>query len=100
MTILGLSITFLVELAFQFCRFNDRKRKRERPDWMDLDDEQGSGPIDAPTPVGSASPIGSSTSIKAAPIERPQPVHRAPAAKSSTSQKRGFENDIDFGDVL
>ncbi|WP_246822084.1 twin-arginine translocase subunit TatC [Corynebacterium sp. HMSC036E10] len=104
MTILGLSITFLVELAFQFCRFNDRKRKRERPDWMDLDDEQGSGPIEAPTPVGAASRIGSSTSIKAAPIERPQPVRRAPETPQNsspqTAQKRGFENDIDFGDVL
>ncbi|WP_311523959.1 twin-arginine translocase subunit TatC [uncultured Corynebacterium sp.] len=104
MVALALSINLLVEIAFQFCRFNDRKRKRERPDWMDLDDEQGSGPIEAPTPVGAASRIGSSTSIKAAPIERPQPVRRAPEtpqnSSQQTAQKRGFENDIDFGDVL
>ena len=104
MVALAISINLLVEIAFQFCRFNDRKRKRERPDWMDLDDEQESGPIEAPTPVGAASRIGSSTSIKAAPIERPQPVRRAPETRQNsspqTAQKRGFENDIDFGDVL
>ncbi len=96
MSILALAICLLVELAFQFCRIHDKKLHKRRPDWMDLDDEQGSGPIEAPTPVAAAGGIGSSTSTKAAPIERPQLVRRAPEPET----KRGFEGGADFGDVL
>lgn len=96
MVALAVSINLLVEMAFQFCRIHDRKKGKQRPDWMDLDDEQGSGPIEAPAPVAAAGDIGSSRSIKAAPIERPQPVHRAPEPET----KRGFEGGADFEDVL
>lgn len=83
MVALAISINLLVELAFQFCRFNDRKRKRERPDWMDVDDEEASGPIAAPEPVGAGSSIG------AGPIDAPQPVAAArPVGRAGGSKVR------------
>ena len=92
MVALALSITVLVEMAFLFCRWNDRKQKRERPDWMDLDDEEASGPIEAPMPVGRAGSIG------ADPIARPAPVEREPERQSNFSP-RGYADGADFGDV-
>ena len=73
MVALGTSMAVLVEIAFQFCRLHDKRTNRARPDWMDLDDEEASGPITAPTSVGGTE------SIAAAPIESPQPV--APSRK-------------------
>ena len=93
MVALAISICLLVEMAFQFCRWNDRKQKRERPDWMDLDDEEASGPIEAPTSVDPASSIGAET------IERPAPVQRAPERQQSSSP-RGYAGGADFRDVL
>ncbi|MHA5283057.1 twin-arginine translocase subunit TatC [Corynebacterium sp. CQ3829_602738] len=93
MVALAISICLLVEMAFQFCRWNDRKQKRVRPEWMNLDDEEASGPIEAPTPVGRASSIG------AEPIERPAPVQRAPEAQQNSSP-RGYAGGADFRDVL
>lgn len=93
MVALAISICLLVEMAFQFCRWNDRKQKRERPDWMDLDDEEASGPIEAPTSVGPASSIG------AEPIAHPAPVQRAPERQQNSSP-RGYAGGADFRDVL
>ena len=93
MVALAISICLLVEMAFQFCRWNDRKQKRKRPDWMDLDDEEASGPIEAPTSVGPASSIGAET------IERPTPVQRAPERQHNSSP-RGYAGGADFRDVL
>ena len=65
MLALALSMTLLVELAFQFCRVHDKRSGRQRPEWMNLDDEQASGPvrssgaIDAPAPVSPA-PVSTS----------------------------------------
>lgn len=93
MVALAISICLLVEMAFQFCRWNDRKHKRERPDWMDLDDEEASGPIEAPTSVGRASSIG------AEPIERPAPIKRVPERQQNIPP-RGYAGGADFRDVL
>lgn len=63
MIALALSLTLLVELALQFCRWNDRRRGRSRPEWMDLDDESASpmdtttGGAHAPAPVATPAPI-------------------------------------------
>ena len=93
MVALAISICLLVEMAFQFCRWNDRKQKRERPDWMDLDDEEASGPIEAPTSVGPASSIGAEA------VERPAQVQRAPERQRNSSP-RGYAGGADFRDVL
>lgn len=93
MVALAISITVLVEMAFLFCRWNDRKHNRERPDWMDLDDEEASGPIAAPTSVGATSRVNTEA------VERPAPVQRAPQRPDTASQ-RGYSGGVDFGDVL
>lgn len=99
MVALALSICVLVEAAFQFCRVHDRKRNEERPAWMDLDDEEASGPIEAPAPIGTAG------RITAEPIEAPAPIRSAPVrrpggADTHRAPKQGFEGGADFGDVL
>lgn len=57
MLALALSITVLVELAFQFCRLNDKRQKRERPEWLDLDDDVASGPIAPAAPLSAPTPV-------------------------------------------
>lgn len=77
MVTMGTAVCLLVEIAFQLCRINDKRRNRERPEWMDLDDEQASGPISASGPIGSAG------------LEAPQPVDApAPVAPSSSGYSR------------
>ena len=71
MIALALAMVILVELAFQFCRFNDRRRKDERPDWMNLDDTQASGPVAAPAPVSASSSPAPSPAPAAPPAPQP-----------------------------
>ena len=68
MMIMAVSVWVLVEIAFQFCRLNDKRRNRQRPEWMDLDDEAAS-PIAAPSGLSSDGGLE-----RPAPIERPEPV--------------------------
>ncbi|RSZ63584.1 twin-arginine translocase subunit TatC [Corynebacterium hylobatis] len=66
MVALAVALTLLVEMALQFARLNDKRRDRQRPEWMDLDDEQASplgtapGGVDAPAPVSPARPVAAS----------------------------------------
>lgn len=59
MLALGVSLCVLVELAMQFCRINDKRKGRQRPDWMDADDEEASkldltpGGVDGPSPISA-----------------------------------------------
>lgn len=71
MVALAAAMVVLVELAFQFCRVNDRRREDERPEWMNLDDEEASGPIAAPAPV-SASAAPAASAASAAPVLPPE----------------------------
>lgn len=63
MVVLAVALTLLVEMALQFARWNDKRRDRRRPEWMDLDDEHasplntGPGGVDAPAPVSPARPV-------------------------------------------
>ncbi|RNE49143.1 twin-arginine translocase subunit TatC [Corynebacterium alimapuense] len=69
MVVLAFALTILVELALQFAKWNDRRRDRRRPEWMDLDDEASSplstqsGGIDAPGPLSSPAPIKPSSDL-------------------------------------
>ncbi|WP_448850742.1 twin-arginine translocase subunit TatC [Corynebacterium sp. 335C] len=90
MVALALSLSLLIELAIQFCRINDKRRDRERPEWMDLDDESASAigaaaPIaDTAEPIGSgpvgssgrvrASSLGAGEAVSASPVDAPAPV--------------------------
>ena len=68
MVVLAASLALLVELAFQFCRINDKHRAKKRPEWMDLDDE-------------AASPLGEAPSA----VEKPNAVSDASAVSPSTA---------------
>jgi len=112
MVVLGASMCLLVEIAFQFCRFNDKRKNRERPDWMDLDDEEASGPVNASGPIGasgsiepaapvgasSAADLGPSSKIGVEPVSAPQPVSasKRPADEWRTASRYGGQ----FDDVL
>jgi len=63
-------------MAMQFARWNDRRRERKRPEWMDLDDD-------------TASPLSSGPGGLAAPdpIAAPQPVE--PARPRSSFEQQG-----------
>ena len=69
MVVLALSLTLLVELAFQFCRIHDKRAGIRTREWAELDDEEASGPIDAPAPIGAASGLGTANAI-----DRPEPI--------------------------
>lgn len=58
MVALAVAVALLVELAFQFCRINDKRKNRKRPEWAgELDDEEAS-PLDyQPANVEPAQPI-------------------------------------------
>lgn len=103
MVALGTSMCLLVELAFQFCKFNDRKRNRARPDWMDLDDEEASGPVEAAGSVGAASSVHSSElNYGVSHIAAPEPVRASEAASVAPSARPApsGRNRDPFGDVL
>lgn len=70
MVVLSAAIWVLVEIAFQFCRINDARRAKQRPDWLDVDDESA-------TPVDSAAPVGSAGLEAPSQVARPEPI--APA---------------------
>ena len=59
MVVLALSLTLLVELAMQFAKWNDKRRARKRPEWMDLDDDAASPLDSAPAPVARPAPVDS-----------------------------------------
>ncbi|WP_069723552.1 twin-arginine translocase subunit TatC [Corynebacterium oculi] len=56
MVILTAALTALVEMSLQFCRWHDKRRKQERPDWLDAGDEDSTA-IAAPAPISTASSI-------------------------------------------
>lgn len=60
MVAMAIALNVLVELSLQFCRINDKRRGRERPEWMDLDDDESSGAVAAPAPVAPAAPVHAS----------------------------------------
>ena len=57
MLVLAMSLTLLVEIAIQFCRINDKRRDRQRPEWLDADDLSASPLDDAPGGAGAPQPV-------------------------------------------
>ncbi|WP_053546147.1 twin-arginine translocase subunit TatC [Corynebacterium deserti] len=90
MLVLAISLTILVELAIQFCRINDKRRAKKRPEWLDADDL-------------SASPLDTSAGGEDAPspVEMPEPVTPSPKPQASEDASISYKpGRIDFGDVL
>ena len=90
MLALGTSMCLLVELSFQFIRFNDKRHDRERPDWLDLEDDEASSPIGRAQPVGAAAPVHASGSARgrASNVDKPEPIAPAAPVRSYPSPRR------------
>nr|WP_047240206.1 twin-arginine translocase subunit TatC [Corynebacterium epidermidicanis] len=74
MVALAVALSLLVELALQFTRINDKRRAKNRPDWLDVDD-------DAATPLSTV-PGGADAP---APVERPAPINPTPEPFGSSA---------------
>ena len=106
MVVLAGSLILLIEIAFQFCRLHDKRMQRERPEWMDLDDETasplgaGPGAIGGPTPVEAPSRVNPSPG-PSQPVSQPiqqaqqQPQQTWSTGTSGTSSTSGgFFDDV------
>ena len=64
MIALAVALVVLVEASFQFCKWNDKRRDRQRPEWLDIDDsspsriEPYSEPLDSTTPANPMPSVG------------------------------------------
>lgn len=74
MLALAVAVCVLVEMSIQFARVHDKRKKKSRADWLDVDDDSAS-PVE---PAGgletSGSLDGSSPPGRPAPIAPPAPV--------------------------
>lgn len=65
MLALALAVCVLVEGSIQFARLHDKRKKKEREEWLDVDDESasplgGSGGVERSGPVPAAQPVSDS----------------------------------------
>lgn len=90
MMALAFALTILVEIAIQFCRWNDKRRKKQRPEWLNLDDESASPMNYTPAPVEPAA-ADSGSSVRTRPAQSPPKPERP-------TQRYG--NGSNFDDVL
>lgn len=88
MFVLAASLELLVELAFQFCRINDKRRDNTRPGWMDLDDETASPLDEGPGAVGKPTPVSAPTSTSSALASA------TGAARGSTTQPTNAASSV------
>ena len=87
LTILAVAICILVELSFQFCRINDKRRAKNQPDWAGLDDDEAS-PLDyQPEPTAVPAPIGQHTT----PADAPR-LNTPPEAAYRKARAPGFDD--------
>ncbi|MEJ6012275.1 twin-arginine translocase subunit TatC [Corynebacterium sp. H127] len=110
MTALGCCLVLLVELAIQFCRYNDKRRGRQRPDWLDQDDDNASkldltpGGVDGPSAVTASSSISGSGDVGASgDVAASGPIQPTPGTYIRGNQNLGDLSDrptTAFDDVL
>ncbi|MBN9643513.1 twin-arginine translocase subunit TatC [Corynebacterium sp. CCM 8862] len=101
MLVLGLVLCLLVELAFQFCRINDRRRTVNRPEWLDVDDTQASRLDSAATGAGGVQPIEPAQPL--GPVQPVRPGSYGSAAAQPPGLRRGGQQQPgpgDFDDVV
>ncbi|WP_295626035.1 twin-arginine translocase subunit TatC [uncultured Corynebacterium sp.] len=97
MAAMAISLCILMEIAIQFTRINDRRRDRQRPDWLDRDDDEASGPVAAaggigelggiepPSPVMTSGDLDGSGGVGgASPVSAPGAVPQPSATPAST----------------
>lgn len=104
MLVLALSLCLLVEMAFQFCRVHDKRAAKRNGDWASLSDDEASGPIAAPTPIGAATGVeGVSPISGAGAVAAPTSISNWGGAQRSTgdgSIRGGASSPNFFDDVL
>ena len=106
MLVLAGALIFLLEIAFQFCRIHDKRMQRQRPEWMDLDDEAasplgaGPGAVGGPTPVAAPSQVHPSPA-PSQPVSQPvqqaqqqQPQTWTTGGNGTSSNSGGFFDDV------
>lgn len=97
MLVLAISLNILVEVAIQFCRINDKRKVRQRPEWMDVDELSASvldtsgGGTESVRPVEPARPINQRRLGSVEPIEGSS--DNKPATRSNSERQL-------FDDVL
>lgn len=107
MLALACAVVLLVEIAIQFARFNDKRRKTARPDWLDVDDEHASpitasggighsGGIEAPTALEASRPIGNGGALlPTTPVGPPAPAPTSgPVPPPSAAAPAGGYDDV------
>ena len=106
MVVLASSLILLIELAFQFCRIHDKRMQRQRPVWMDLDDETasplgaGPGAVGGPSPVEAPNRVGPSPSPSqplSPPVQQAQQQRQqtwTTGGKDAPSVGGGFFDDV------
>ena len=68
MLALAVAVCVLVEASIQFTRLHDRRRKKKRADWLEVDDETAS-------PLGTSEGLGGSSGVGGSgPLDRPATV--------------------------
>lgn len=97
MLVLAVSLTILVELAIQFCRINDKRRDKKRPDWLDQDDLAASSLDTAPGGTDAAAPVEAPAPVEGTPRSSISAAAPEEDRRASTSFRSG---GADFGDVL
>nr|WP_083878300.1 twin-arginine translocase subunit TatC [Corynebacterium ciconiae] len=119
MVVLALSLCLLVEGALQVTRLNDKRRSKQRPEWMDVDDDHASALSTAPGAVGAPQPISDPTPTahtrpthpsgevassgalpKLGGVAQPGPVPPAEHNPHTPSSSYGAQNSSYFDDVL
>lgn len=98
MVALAVALVLLVEISLQFCRLNDKRRNRKRPDWLDLDDESASQLDYTPEPIAGSTPgvasnsPASSTRATASPQARQDPAPQRPTRSFGDARDGGFDD--------
>ncbi len=78
MCALALALTLLLEISIQFARFTDKRRAKQRPEWLSASDDEAS-----PLPGAEREPAGSSIA-RPAPVADPRTVPRTSTRATET----------------
>ncbi|WP_290595227.1 MULTISPECIES: twin-arginine translocase subunit TatC [Lawsonella] len=70
MTALALTLTVLQEIAIQICRVHDKRKKKERPDWLATDDAAAS-PLESPDAITSDGATTEGEEVTPSPLAAP-----------------------------
>ncbi|AKK11079.1 twin-arginine translocase subunit TatC [Corynebacterium uterequi] len=106
MLALGVSVGLLVEMAFQFCRWNDKRHGMNAEEFADLSDDEASRLDYTPAAVDPAEPIAAPATAPAmtAPVAAPAPVKEPSPAPTQAARPSGTFDSAPstsyFDDVL